>query len=276
MQFFRRFPLNLQQNFRRMLSSKTTIESHEVALFEELIADWWNPKGRVKFLHSMNTLRVPLVSNGLYNQGIISEENIHSSKPLKGVSILDVGCGSGILSEALALLGAKVTGIDTNPIYLELAKHHAIKNNLSIDYLFTSIEEHAIENLERFDAVVASEVIEHVTDKVQFIDACAKSLKPAGSMFLTTLNKTIFTEIFAIYSAENIFNLIPKGTHQIEECIEPEQLQKLLENNYLQTKEIRGMFYNLFSNEWSWCLPTWMFYALHAVKPKRSIGSPSS
>ncbi|CAH1130619.1 unnamed protein product [Ceutorhynchus assimilis] len=216
----------------------------------------------------MNNLRVPLVRNGLIKQGAVSKENINSFTPLRGLFILDVGCGGGILSEALALLGAKVTGIDMDPKVIELAKFHAQQNNLSIDYRLSSIEEHAMKNVEKFDAVVASEVIEHVKDKVQFIDACEKSLKPSGSIFLTTLSKTIFTEMIAIHLFENVFNFLPKGTHQIEDCIEPEQLQKLLENNCLQTKEIRGMFYNLFTNEWSWCLPTCIFYSLHAVKSK--------
>ncbi|CAH1130620.1 unnamed protein product [Ceutorhynchus assimilis] len=240
MQFFRRIPLNFQQ--KRTFSSRTT-----PAQFGELIDDWWNPHGPAKGLHAMNNLRVPLVRNGLIKQGAVSKENINSFTPLRGLFILDVGCGGGILSEALALLGAKVTGIDMDPKVIELAKFHAQQNNLSIDYRLSSIEEHAMKNVEKFDAVVASEVIgeipgtekklyysdflEHVKDKVQFIDACEKSLKPSGSIFLTTLSKTIFTEMIAIHLFENVFNFLPKGTHQIEDCIEPEQLQKLLENS---------------------------------------------
>ncbi|CAG9768712.1 unnamed protein product [Ceutorhynchus assimilis] len=265
MKLCRRFPMKLQQ---KMFSSKTTIDPQEIALFEKLTANWWDSQGPLKPLHAMNTLRVPLVRNGLINQGVVSKENIYSCTPLKGLSILDVGCGGGILSEALARLGAQVTGIDANPSAIDLAKHHALKNNLSINYLFTSIEEHAMENIEKYDAITASEVIEHVTNKEPFLDACVECLKPSGSMFMTTMNKTIFTEVFAIYAAENIFDLIPKGTHQIEKCIEPEQLQRILEKNYLQTKEIRGMFYNFLTNEWCWCLPTWISYSLHAVKPK--------
>ncbi|CAH1130274.1 unnamed protein product [Ceutorhynchus assimilis] len=235
-----------------MFSSRTT---HEVLPFGELIDDWWNLQGPAKPLHAMNNLRVPLVKNGLINQGAVSKENINSSKPLEGLSILDVGCGGGILSEALALLGAKVTGIDSHPKAIELAKYHAQQNNLSIDYCSSSIEEYARKNLEKFDAVVASEVIEHVTDKVQFIEACEKSLKPAGSIFLTTLSKTIFTKIIAIYLTENVFNkvfdLLPKGTHQIGDCIKPEQLQKLLENRnfvlYSFAVELIIFLYRLFA-----------------------------
>lgn len=250
----------------RSFASSTTIDSEEVEKYERLTSEWWTELGGARGLHAMNRLRVPFIRDGLIAEGAADKENIDTATPLKGISILDVGCGGGILSEALARLGASVTGVDAAPNMIKVAQRHAKENNLSINYSFTSIEDFSNNHFEGFDAVAASEIVEHVTKKEEFLAACSKCLKPNGSMFITTINKTILANLLAIYVAENIIKLVPKGTHQIENCIEPHRLQRMLEDCHLRTKVVHGMTYNFFTNTWHWCFDSSVNYALHAVK----------
>lgn len=136
----------------------------------------------------------------------------------------------GILSEALARLGAQVTGIDANSSLIDVAKKHSKESSLHINYVYTSIEEHSKMNAEKYDAVAASEIVEHVTEKDNFISSCSACLKPAGSAFITTLNKTFLANLLGVYLVENVLNLVPKGTHQFDKFIEPHKLQRLLED----------------------------------------------
>lgn len=136
----------------------------------------------------------------------------------------------GILAEPLARLGGKVTGIDANPNTIQLAKSHSEQNNLEINYLTSSIEEHASNHTEKYDVVVASEILEHVSKKSRFLEACVKCLKPNGSIFVTTINKTVLANFLGIVISENVLRLLPKGTHQFEKFIEPVKLQRMLED----------------------------------------------
>nr|CAH7713947.1 unnamed protein product [Callosobruchus chinensis] len=222
----------------------------------------------MKALHSMNKLRVPFIRDGLVNSGQIAHNKIKTPVPLEGLSVLDVGCGGGILSEPLARLGCNVTGLDANTNLIELAKQHAEKKDLKINYVASSIEEHSSQQLGIYDAVVASEIIEHVTQKSEFVDACVKCLKPNGSIFITTLSKTNLAYFAGILISENLLNLLPKGTHQFEKFIEPGRLQKLLEDCNCRTELIHGMYYNIFRNSWHWCPDTSINYVLQAVKLK--------
>lgn len=192
----------------------------------------------------------------------------------------------GILAEPLSRLGAHVTGIDANPNTIQLAKSHSKLNNLEINYVTSSIEEHAANHMEKYDAIVASEILEHVSKKKRFIEACVQCLKPKGSIFITTINKTTIANFLGICISENVLNLLPKGTHQFEKFIEPVKLQRMLEDckfykkiciNFFKyfmfvgncrSELIHGMFYNILTNTWHWCTDTSLNYALHAVKLK--------
>ena len=187
---------------------------------------------------------------------------------MKDISILDVGCGGGILTEPLARIGGHVTGLDANCDLIEKAKLRTKEKNLKVDYLCSSIEKYACDNKEKHDAVVASEILEHVTQKKEFLEACVQCLKPGGSVFITTINKTPVANVLGIFVAENLLGLLPKGTHQYEKFIKPHNLEKILEDLNCKTVLVQGMFYNFVGNEWHWCSNDSINYALHAVKLK--------
>ncbi|KAL1513307.1 hypothetical protein ABEB36_002729 [Hypothenemus hampei] len=250
----------------RLQSHSTTIDQQEIEQFKKLAKEWWHEFGSNKPLHSMNKLRVPFVRDGLINEGVVHEQNLKTSTPLKNLSILDVGCGGGILSEPLCRLGANVTGIDANPGIIDVAKKHAEKNHLNINYLFSSIEDHSKCHFEKYDSIVASEILEHVTEKEKFLSACSACLKPLGSIFITTINNTALASFLSIFVAETVLELVPKGIHQPDKFIEPYRLQRMLEDCNLKTKVIHGMFYNVFTNNWHLCSNNSVNYCIHAVK----------
>lgn len=249
-------------------STSSTIDANEVSQFTKLSSEWWNEMGQIQPLHNMNKLRVPLVRDGLINTGVIKKEFIDTPKPLKDMCILEVGCGGGILTEPLARLGSNITGIDITPDLLEQATQHAALDPSlsSLKYIMESVEDHANGNSEKYDAVVVSEVLEHVTEKKIFLEACVKCLKPGGSIFITTQNKTTLSWLGAIIFAEYIAGLVPRGTHEWDKFIAPHHTQRILEDYKCRTRIIHGMCFNVFTNSWSWSADTLINYALHAVK----------
>lgn len=264
--------MNIRQVYRslryniRYLSSSSTIDQNEINLFNKLSTEWWDEIGSFKALHSFNKVRIPFVREGLIQNGSIKSELVNTSKVLNGLKILDVGCGGGLLSEPLSKLGATVTGLDAEVQAVEIAKKHALENHVeNVSYIVSSIEDHVIENQEKYDAVVASEVLEHVSDRENFIKICVQCLKPGGSIFFTTLNRTLLADILAIRVAECI-NLVPKGTHQVEKFTEPHELQRILEKHKCQTTLVHGFKYGVFTNTWSFTSNTSINYGLAALK----------
>ncbi|XP_003705086.1 ubiquinone biosynthesis protein COQ3, mitochondrial isoform X1 [Megachile rotundata] len=247
---------------------KSTVDLATVDLHSKLSNKWWDIKGEMRALHALNPLRVQFVRDGLANTGI----NIESPHlPLEGIKILDVGCGGGLLSEPLARIGAEVTGIDASSELITVAKEHAaLDSNISgrLNYIQTVIEDFAPTNSKVYNAVIASEVVEHVNEKELFLKCCVSTLKPDGSIFLTTLNKTLPSWLGGIIAAEYVLKLVPKGTHDWNKFISPAEMQRLLETYGCKTKLIHGMFYNPLKNEWSWVASRAINYAIHAVKRK--------
>jgi len=254
-----------QRNLRRMSS---TVNMKEVDKFKQMSSDWWNPNGVCKPLHSMNRLRVPLVRDGLIETGVAHDEHIDTCKPLQGLRILDVGCGAGILSEALARIGADVTGIDACFDNIEVARDHTAKDQRleNLKYLNTNIEDHADEVGEYYDAVVASEVIEHVDNQEVFVSKCSSVCKSSGSMFMTTISKTQLSWLVAIVGAEYVLRLLPTGTHEWDKFITPQNLSEMFNVHGCQTRLVHGMMYNPLTNNWSWSPDSSVNYAIHAVK----------
>jgi 2-polyprenyl-6-hydroxyphenyl methylase/3-demethylubiquinone-9 3-methyltransferase len=184
-------------------------------------------------------------------------------KPFQGLRILDVGCGGGLLCEPLARLGAEVVGIDPVEESIEVARHHAAQMNLSPMYLPCSIED-LPENLPLFDVIIASEIIEHVTDPHAFINACVARLKPSGGMVLTTFNKTLKSYLLGIVAAEYVLGWAPRGTHSWNQFISPQDLSQLLSSVGLGDQELTGVAFSPFKREWVFSASTDVNYFLWA------------
>ena len=205
------------------------IDQNEVNKFAAIADSWWDPTGDFKPLHVINPLRANYIDQTI---------------SLNGLKVLDVGCGGGLLAEAFESMGASVTAIDVTEANIEVAKLHAKKTGKTISYMMTRAEDLAIKEPESFDVVACLEVIEHVPDPGQLIDACAKLLKPNGEMFLSTLNRNPRSFVTAILGAEYIFNILPKGTHEWSKFIKPAELEKYMRTAGIKLKESKGMFYN--------------------------------
>ncbi|KAL4657455.1 ubiquinone biosynthesis O-methyltransferase, mitochondrial-like [Arapaima gigas] len=245
--------------------SQTTVDPSETKKFQMLANKWWNEQGEFAALHAMNDLRVPFIRDNLLN--------VHAGrqmgKPLSGIRILDVGCGGGLLTEPLGRLGADVTGIDPVKDSVQTAELHSSFDPIlreRVRYQVCTLEELVEEKVEAYDAVIASELVEHLLDVDIFIRCCHQVLKPGGALFITTISKTNLSYALGIVVAENILQIAPKGTHDWEKFISPEDLERVLEASGFQVKSIRGMLFNPLSGAWSWMESTAVNYALYAVK----------
>ncbi|XP_063923059.1 ubiquinone biosynthesis O-methyltransferase-like [Zophobas morio] len=228
----------------KFLSTRRTFEAKQTEIFSELSEKWWDVNGVLKPLHAMNLLRIPWIRDRL---GVIGafKPSATESTPFSGLSFLDVGCGGGVLSEPLSRLGADVVGLDCNSDMLNLAVSRLQKKQLlNLNYVQSTIDEYVDENTEKYDVVVASEVIEHVEEKGEFIKGCVKCLKPGGSIFVTTNSKSPIAEFLAITVAEKIFRLVPEGTHQYEMFVDIDDLKQLLQRE-LTTVEMEYTNINL-------------------------------
>ena len=221
-----------------------TINKKEIEKFSKIAQEWWNPNGKFKPLHNFNPIRIKYIKDN-----IIKDLNIRSSdKPLKNIKILDIGCGGGLLSEPMCRLGANVVGIDASKKNIEIAKFHAKKNKLRINYKVASPEK--LKTKIKFDVILNMEIVEHVENIDFFIKESAKLLKKNGIMFVATLNKTLKSYTFAIIGAEYILKWLPIGTHDWEKFVKPNDLIKISEKNDLSLKKLDGMNFNILDNSW--------------------------
>lgn len=205
------------------------VDPAEIARFGELAATWWDPNGPSRALHDLNPARL---------------EYVRARTRLRGARVLDVGCGGGLLSEAMAVAGAEVVGIDLSPSVLEVARLHALESGLTIDYREVAIETLADVEPGSFDAVTCMEMLEHVPDPAAVIGAAARLLKPGGSLFLSTLNRTPKAFALAIVGAEYVAGLLPRGTHRYASFIRPSELAAWLRAAGLELLDVTGLAYD--------------------------------
>jgi len=222
-----------------------TINKKEIEKFSKIAEEWWDPNGKFKPLHKYNPIRISYIK-----ENIIKTFKLNQKKaPLKNMRILDIGCGGGLLSEPICRLGAQITGIDASKKNIEVAKLHAKKNNLKIDYICTSPEKLEIKH--QFDVILNMEIVEHVENVNFFLKSCSKLLKKNGIMFVATLNKTLKSYIFAIVGAEYILRWLPIGTHEWEKFIKPDDLISIQKENNLLVERVDGMKFNILTDQWN-------------------------
>lgn len=228
--------------------SRGTADGEDVARFEAIAAEWWDPTGKFRPLHQLNPLRLAYIRDRLCERA--GGGDVTAERPLAGLRILDVGCGGGLVSEGMASLGATVTGIDASATSIAVARHHAGESGLAIDYLCTVPEDLAGQG-PVFDAVVAMEVVEHVADLDAFIAAIAAMTRPSGVVLLATLNRTLKSLMLAKIGAEYVLRWLPIGTHDWRRFLRPSELARALARHHLRLADARGMSYDPLAGHWS-------------------------
>jgi 2-polyprenyl-6-hydroxyphenyl methylase/3-demethylubiquinone-9 3-methyltransferase len=243
-----------------------SVDQAEVERFSRLAAEWWNPRGKMAPLHKFNPLRLAYIRD---HAAAHFDRDAKRLDILKGLRILDIGCGGGLLSEPLARLGAEALGADPSATNIEAAKLHAGKAGVTVDYRCTTAEALS-EAGESFDIVLAMEVVEHVADLALFVERCAEMVRPGGLMLVATINRTIKSFALAIIGAEYVLRWLPRGTHQWDKFVTPNEIEIALEQNGLQMTAETGVIYNLFADRWQLSSDMDVNYIVVAEKTRRS------
>ncbi|MES2845857.1 MAG: bifunctional 2-polyprenyl-6-hydroxyphenol methylase/3-demethylubiquinol 3-O-methyltransferase UbiG [Pseudomonadota bacterium] len=230
------------------MNTQSTVDPAEVAKFEAMAAEWWDPNGKFKPLHMLNPCRLDYITRQIAAE---FDRDLTQDHPFTGLRILDIGCGGGLLSEPMARLGATVVGADAAPRNIPVAQVHAAQSGLDIDYRHTTAEDMAAAG-ERFDVVLNMEVVEHVANPLAYLTACQTLLKPGGLMICSTLNRNPKSFVMAIVGAEWVMRWLPKGTHDWAKFITPDELYALLRQAGLDPVDKKGMVFNPVS--WNWSL----------------------
>ncbi len=234
-----------------MTEQTLNFDPKEIAKFEELASRWWDPDSEFKPLHEINPLRL---------------EYIDRRASLKGKTVVDVGCGGGILAESMALKGANVLGIDMGKAPLSVASLHKLESGAELEYQQITAEELAEKEAGKYDVVTCMEMLEHVPDPASVIAACSKLVKPDGHVFFSTINRNPKSYLFAIVGAEYIMQMLPKGTHEYSKFIKPSELESWARSADLHLRELTGMSYNLLSKKYSLGHDVDVNYLMHTQK----------
>ena len=243
-----------------------SLDAEEVAKFSRLAAQWWDPHGHFAVLHKFNPVRLAYIRDHATAR---FARDPNGQKPLKGLRLLDIGCGGGLLSEPMARLGADVVAIDPSATNIATARLHAEEAGLAVDYRAATAEQVQAAG-ERFDVILNMEVIEHVVDPAGFVAVCGAMTKPGGLLFVATLNRTLKSFAFAIIGAEYVLGWLPRGTHHWEKFITPEELTRYLEAAGLKSADCTGVVYNPLTGAWARSRDTDVNYMLVADKPGRT------
>jgi 2-polyprenyl-6-hydroxyphenyl methylase/3-demethylubiquinone-9 3-methyltransferase len=223
----------------------TTINKEEIQKFSKLAEEWWDVNGKFKPLHMFNPIRIQYITENIQNYFKIKN---NKSNYLKGLKILDIGCGGGLISEPMSRLGASVTGIDASERNIVIAETHSRKSGLNIDYISTSPEN--LKDFEKYDVILNLEIVEHVDNVKLYIQSCQKLLKKNGLMFTATLNRSLTSYIKAIIGAEYVLRWLPIGTHEWNKFIKPEELENYLFEEKFSTLDIKGLKFNPLTSKW--------------------------
>jgi len=230
-----------------MQAAQTTIDPAEVAKFEAMAAEWWDPNGKFKPLHMLNPCRLDYITSQIAAE---FDRDLGIDSPFAGLRILDIGCGGGLLSEPMARLGADVVGADAAERNIPVAQVHAEQSGLTIDYRHTSAEALAAAG-EQFDVVLNMEVVEHVADPQAYLTACQQLLRPGGLHICSTINRNDKSYAMAIVGAEYVMRWLPKGTHEWKKFITPDELYALLEAAGVSPVDRKGFIFNPITWQWS-------------------------
>ena len=230
-----------------MQTAQTTIDPAEISKFEAMAAEWWDPNGKFKPLHMLNPCRLDYITSQIAAE---FDRDLGGAAPFEGLRILDIGCGGGLLSEPMARLGADVVGADAAERNIPVAQVHADQSGLEIDYRHTTAEAMAAAG-EQFDVVLNMEVVEHVSDPQAYLTACQQLLKPGGLHICSTINRNAKSFAMAIVGAEYVMRWLPKGTHEWNKFITPDELYGLIEKAGLSPVDRKGFVFNPISWQWS-------------------------
>lgn len=234
-----------------MIESRN-VDAAELARFAALASRWWDPQGEMRPLHDLNPVRL---------------EYVERAGPLAGRDVVDVGCGGGLLAEAMARAGARVVGLDLADEVLRVARLHALESRVELDYRLEGVEQHAATHGGRYDVVTCMEMLEHVPDPSSVVRACATLVRPGGQVFFSTINRNLKAFLFAIVGAEHVLRLLPKGTHEYAKLIRPSELAQWCRDADLDLTEIKGMQYNPVTGRYWLSGDTGVNYLVACTKP---------
>jgi len=242
----------------------TTVDTDELAKFEAMAEEWWDPSGKFRPLHKFNPVRLSFIREKACKHFDLDDK---SYTPLEGLKILDVGCGGGLLSEPLAQMGARVTGLDMLERNIKTARAHARIQGLEIDYRHGSVSEMAQAGAQ-YDIVLNMEVVEHVADVGDFLRQSSQTVAPGGLMFIATINRTLKAFGLAIVGAEYVLGWLPRGTHDFEKLVKPQEIKSALRHQTMHLEGPVGVTYNPLADRWSLSRDPSVNYMMIARKPK--------
>ncbi|MFQ3245856.1 MAG: 2-polyprenyl-6-hydroxyphenyl methylase/3-demethylubiquinone-9 3-methyltransferase [Arenicella sp.] len=228
------------------------VDPNEIKKFEDLASRWWDPESEFRPLHAINPLRTEYI-------------NLHS--PVKNKKLLDVGCGGGLISEAMSAFGAEVTGIDMGEAPLSVAKLHLLESGEKVEYIKITAEQLAEQRPEQYDVVTCLEMLEHVPNPALVIEACAKMVKPGGDVYFSTINRNPKAWLFAIVGAEYVLNMLPKGTHEYDKLIKPSELSQYARQSGLEMQRMIGLHYNPLTKVYKLAPGVDVNYMIHCSRP---------
>lgn len=245
-------------------AAPSTIDQTEVDRFSAMASEWWDPNGKFRPLHKFNPVRLTYIRDRVAEH---FDRDPKSPQPLTGLRILDIGCGGGLLCEPIARMGAEVVGADASQTNIEIARIHAAKSGVAVDYRAETAENLAA-NGEMFDVVLNMEVVEHVADVDLFLSSCARMVKPGGLMFIATINRTFKALTLAIVGAEYVLRWLPRGTHQYEKLVRPDEIERPLAASGMTIADRTGVFYNPLSDSWNLSRDMDVNYMMLATRPR--------